>query len=213
LNLPLLFAMGIAGTLHCAAMCGPLAVLAGGRVTGVALYLTGKGSSYVLLGALAGALGHSVLGVSAGARILAIAAGALLIVAGLHSLGVIRDSMVGVGLLSRAAGSITALAGQGNAGKLVLGVGNGFLPCPMTYAFVAMAAATASPIYGAATMAVLGVTSAVPLAIAAIAAGRIALFARLRLPLWSGALMLAAAAITLYRGFAPAAAHSMHMGH
>lgn len=169
-------------------MCGPLAMLAGSR--GLPLYLAGKTSSYVLLGALAGA------------RILAVGAGVLLVVAGLHSLGVIRGSMVGVGMLARAAGAIRSLAGQGLAGKLVLGAANGFLPCPMTYAFVAMAAATASPIQGAATMLVLGATTALPLAITALAARRI--LRRVPFPLVSGALMLLAAAVIIYRGFSGA---------
>jgi len=67
----------------------------------------------------------------------------------------------------------------------------------MTYAFVAMAAATGSPILGAATMLVLGVTTALPLAITVFAAFRF-----LKLPYLSGALMLLAAALTLYRGLA-----------
>lgn len=192
--------MGITGSLHCAGMCGPLALLAGRR--GLPLYLVGKTSSYLLLGALAGALGHSMLGIGAGARVLAIGAGGLLLLTGLHSLGVIRDSMVGVGVLAWAAGAIRSLAGQGHAGKLVLGTANGFLPCPMTYAFVAMAAATASPIQGAATMLVLGVTTALPLAITALAARRI--LRRVPFPLLTGALMLLAAAVTIYRGFAAA---------
>jgi uncharacterized protein len=200
LNLPLLFLMGISGSLHCAGMCGPLAALAGAR--GLPLYLVGKTSSYLLLGALAGALGESALHFSAGARVLAIGAGALLLLTGLHSLGVLRDSMVGVGVLARAAGAIASLAGQGSAGNLVLGTANGFLPCPMTYAFVAMAAATASPLQGAATMLVLGITTAVPLTISALAARRI--LRRVPLPLVSGALMLLAAAVTIYRGFAGA---------
>jgi sulfite exporter TauE/SafE len=165
------------------------------------LYLAGKTSSYLLLGALAGALGESVLHFGAGAeRVLAIGAGALLLLVGLHSLGVLRDSIVGVGVLARAAGAITALAGQGPAGKLVLGTANGFLPCPMTYAFVAMAAATASPLQGAGTMLVLGITTAVPLTISALAARRI--LRRVPLHVVSGVLMLAAAAVTIYRGFA-----------
>jgi len=202
LNYTLLLLMGISGSLHCAGMCGPLAALTGGRWPGLPLYLFGKTTSYVLLGALAGALGQSVSGAAAGARILALAAGVLLLVAGLNSLGVLRDSLVGVNLLARAARAIASLAGQGPAGALVLGTANGLLPCPMTYAFVAMAAATASPLQGGATMAILGVTTALPLAAAAIAAHRIALLAKLRLPLWSGALMLLAAALTIVRAFA-----------
>jgi len=202
LSYALLVAMALSGGLHCAGMCGPLAALTGNRWPGLALYLAGKTSTYVFLGALAGSLGHSLSGFRAGSQALAIVTGALLLAAGLNALGVWRDSLPGVGALARAARAAASLAAQGRAGKLLLGAANGLLPCPMTYAFVALAAATASPIQGAATMAVLGAVSALPL----FAAHSLAAFARLRLPLWNGALLLVAAALTLYRGFAGAAA-------
>lgn len=199
MNLSLLFLMGITGSLHCAGMCGPLALLAGGR--GLLPYLAGKTSSYVLLGAFAGALGETVVKAgSAGPRALAVGAGAALLVAGLHSLGLIRNSVFGAGMVARAGRAIASLAGQGSAGKLVFGAANGFLPCPMTYAFVAMAAATGSPVLGAGTMLVLGVTTALPLAISVLAAGRALRF--VRFPALAGFIMLLAAALTLYRGFA-----------
>jgi sulfite exporter TauE/SafE len=59
MELSLLFLMGITGSLHCAGMCGQLALLAGGR--GLLPYLAGKTTSYLLLGALAGAFGDAVL--------------------------------------------------------------------------------------------------------------------------------------------------------
>lgn len=199
MDFSLLFLMAITGSLHCAGMCGPLALLVGGR--GLLPYLAGKTSSYVLLGALAGALGDAVLKAgAAGPRVLAMSAGTLLLIAGLHSLGLVRDSMIGAATVARAGRAVASLAGQGSAGKLVLGTANGFLPCPMTYAFVAMAAATGSPILGAGTMLVLGVTTALPLAVSVLAAGRALRF--IRLPFLAGALMLLAAALTLYRGFA-----------
>jgi sulfite exporter TauE/SafE len=105
-------------------------------------------------------------------------------------------------VVARAGRAIALLAGQGSAGALVLGTANGFLPCPMTYAFMAMAAATGSPVPGAGTMLVLGVTTAVPLAVPVLAAGRVLRFARL--PALAGVIMLLAAALTLYRGFAAA---------
>jgi len=118
MDLPLLFLMGITGSLHCAGMCGPIALLARGR--GLLLYLAGKTSSYVLLGALAGALGKAVVETgAAGPRALAIGAGVLLLIAGLHSLGAIRDSMIGAAAAARAGRAIASLAGQGSAGKLV----------------------------------------------------------------------------------------------
>jgi sulfite exporter TauE/SafE len=205
----LLATMGITGSLHCAAMCGPLAlVVTGGakrRAASLALYLTGKTSSYVLLGALAGALGEAVvkaapLGI--GGRFLALAGGALLLAVALHSLGLIRDSFAGLGWLAKVSSALATLAAEGGLpGKLLLGTANGFLPCPMTYAFLAIAAATGSTLAGAAAMLILGITTALPLAAVAYAGGSAARLRFRRLPLLGGVVMLIVAALTLYRGF------------
>jgi sulfite exporter TauE/SafE len=72
----------------------------------------------------------------------------------------------------------------------------------MTYAFLALAAATGSPVEGAATMLVLGVTSALPLALCVLVGHR---FTGLRrFPLLSGLVMLAVGVLVVYRGLAVA---------
>jgi sulfite exporter TauE/SafE len=206
-NWPVLFGMGMAGTLHCAGMCGGLAVLAGGaRKPGrFAAYLAGKSSGYVFIGALAGAAGEAVLRAAPlglGARALALAAGLLLLAAGLESLGVLR--VPGAGWIARAARPIAQLGGAGASGALVMGAANALLPCPMVYASAAMAAATGSPVRGAATMLVLAVTSALPLTLCSVMAGRF-----LRFRAVAAVLMIAMAAVTLHRGFAAAHEHTM----
>lgn len=205
----MLVGMGLAGGLHCAGMCGPLALLAtagGRRIPGLALYLTGKAASYVFLGTLAGALGEALLRAAPfgwGSRILALGAGLLLVAAALDSLGWLGGRLKAPSLL------LTRLAREsGLAGKLLLGAANGLLPCPMTYGFLALAAATGSPIGGAATMAILGVTSSLPLAVCALAGHRLAGLRFLRLPPLAALLALAAGCLVLYRGLvgsAPAA--------
>jgi sulfite exporter TauE/SafE len=205
----LLATMGFTGTLHCAAMCGPLALLAGGspkdRGASVLLYLMGKASSYVLLGAVAGALGEVVVRstpLGLGGRFVAIAGGAVLLMVALHSFGVIRHSHAGLGWLARISAGLAALAAEGGlGGKLLLGTANGFLPCPMTYSFLAIAAASGSPLVGAIAMGILAVTTALPLALIAFAGGSIARLRVFRLPQLSGAVMLLIAALTLYHGF------------
>ena len=87
-----------------------------------------------------------------------------------------------------------------------MGVANGFLPCPMVYAFAAMAAMTGSPLWGAATMLVLGITSALPLVLCSALGGR---FARFRTV--AAALMLVMAALTLHRGLMPSSHAQHHM--
>jgi sulfite exporter TauE/SafE len=205
--LTLLFTMGLAGGLHCAGMCGPLALLAAvghGRLLSMALYLTGKTSSYVLLGALAGALGETLLRAAPlglGSRLLALGAGLLLLVVALESLGILRKFPLGLAWLTAASGVLTRLAREGGAtGKLLLGSANGLFPCPMTYGFLALAAASGSPIWGAATMLVLGLTSALPLALCALIGYR--LTGLRKFPLLSGSVMLVVGALVLYRGLA-----------
>jgi sulfite exporter TauE/SafE len=188
MNLALLFGMAFAGSLHCAGMCGPLALLSGRRF---ALYVLGKTSTYVFLGAVAGALGHTV-SAALGARVLFLGAGAMLLAAALDALGVLRWT---------APSRVFALVAR-NGGALLLGAANGLVPCPLTLAFVAVAAGTASPISGAGVMVVLGLVSAAPLAACAFAGWRLR-----RFPAVSGAVMVAVAAVMLWRGFAAAGCH------
>jgi sulfite exporter TauE/SafE len=204
-NLPLLAGMGLAGALHCAGMCGGLALLAGGRrnPARLAAYFAGKTCGYVFIGAIAGSMGQAVLRWAPfgfGARALAVGAGLLLLLAGLESLGVLR--MPGAGWIAAAMRPLAQLGGAGTTGSLLIGAANALLPCPMVYAFATLAAATASPAAGAATMLVLAITSALPLVLCSVAAGRF-----LRFRAVAAVLMLAMAAITLHRGFSPAHEH------
>jgi sulfite exporter TauE/SafE len=60
-------AAGLLGSLHCAAMCGPLAIAAGTRPDGATdlcatgVYLAGRFASYAAIGALFGAIGAHAL--------------------------------------------------------------------------------------------------------------------------------------------------------
>jgi len=179
-----LVAMGLAGSLHCAGMCGGLALVA----RRLPAYLAGKSFTYIFLGALAGALGRFAVPLT-GARFLAFAAAAMLAAMGLESLGVLRLPQAGAAWL----GSVVAnLRGE----SLLFGAATGLLPCPMVYAFAAMAAATASPLEGAGVMLVLAVTSAIPLTICALFGRKLTLRVRY-LP---GITMLLMAGLSFYRG-------------
>ena len=168
------------------------------------LYFTGKCLAYVLLGAMAGALGEAILRAAplrAGSRILVFAAAAVLIFVALETFGVWRLPEAAtrwLGSLGRMFGPLAHAGGAG--GKLVAGMANGFLPCPMTYAFVAAGASTGSPVWGAATMLVLALTSALPLAAISLAGGRLAPLAGGRIHWVSGGLMLLVAAMLLRKG-------------
>jgi len=220
--LPALFAMGLAGVLHCAGMCGGFSVLITssrppGRATSLLLYFVGKGLAYVLMGALAGALGEAILRtapVRTGGRILVFAAAAALIFVALETFGVWRlpePATRWLGSIGRAFGQLAHAGGA--SGKLVAGMANGFLPCPMTYAFVAAGASMGSPVWGAATMLVLATTSALPLAAISIAGGRLAPLIGRRLNWVSGGLMLLMAAMLLRKGIFGGMMHGHMRGH
>ena len=96
---------------------------------------------------------------------------------------------------------VLALAPPGRG--LLVGVVNGFLPCPLVYAFVAHAARTARFTDALVTMAILGLTSLPVLAATAIVgrplAGRLGAYAYRLL----GILLLLFALYTGWRGLAP----------
>jgi hypothetical protein len=183
-EIAMLAAMGLAGSLHCAGMCGGLALVA----RRLPAYLAGKTFTYVFLGALAGAFGRFVVPLT-GARFLAFAAAAMLAAMGLESLGVLQMPQAGSAWLGRALGH---LRGE----SLLFGAATGLLPCPMVYAFAAVAGASASPLKGASVMLVLAATTAIPLTICALFGRKLSLRVRY-LP---GIAMLVMAGVSLYRG-------------
>src|SRR5690606_31280256 len=81
--------LGLLSSLHCVTMCGPLVLMLGtpstartiaGRVGHIAWYHTGRITIYAALGLIAGLAG-SLFALAGAGRVLAIAAGTLLIVA------------------------------------------------------------------------------------------------------------------------------------
>ncbi|HTH49094.1 MAG TPA: sulfite exporter TauE/SafE family protein [Candidatus Limnocylindria bacterium] len=156
------FLLGLAGSLHCAGMCGPLALALPatgsgtvGFVTGRLAYNLGRIVTYTLLGVVFGLLGKSLslIGVQ---RWLSIGAGALILA------GLLITRRAGPGLpMVRAVGWLKAgfgtLLRRRTLGSLgLLGLLNGLLPCGLAYAACAGAAATGSLAMGTAYMALFG---------------------------------------------------------
>lgn len=163
----IIFVAGFAGSFHCLGMCGGFACALGADPSGrrgatVArhlLYNTGRVVTYVFMGALAASLAGAL--VAAGTpqalvtaqRGLAVVAGLLMIVMALQLFGLLqrrhRPVLGAVGAApapGAGGGTLVAslrglLAAPGPAAPLSFGVLNGFLPCPLVYAFVAHAAA------------------------------------------------------------------------
>ncbi len=218
----LAFAGGMAGSLHCVGMCGvfPLALASGVRGRNPlrqALYNLGRLNTLVCIGALSGTLGAVVVAsgpARLAERLLAVAAGALMVAIGLEMLGVRAGIGAAGARLARATvGRLLAgvIASGSLAAPLALGVFNAFLPCQLIYAFAARAAATGSVGGGALVMLAFG-AGTVPAMLALGVSGAIGgtLF-RKRLSSASGVLVVAFGVLTALRAFD--GAHRLLHGH
>jgi sulfite exporter TauE/SafE len=201
------FLLGLLGSLHCAGMCGPLAVAVsasgGGShpATGRLLYNLGRLGTYTVLGALFGLFGRG-LAIAGFQRWLSITAG-VLILAGL----VASTRRSPTGLLLRAVEFLKTafgrLLGRGTLGsRVLLGSLNGLLPCGLVYVASASAAATGSPLVGAAWNLSFGLGT-LPLMLAiTLAGGRMPFVWRLRLQRFIPAGVAVTGAMLVLRGLA-----------
>ena len=142
------FMLGLAGSLHCAGMCGPLALALphpGGGATGFVVsrlaYNSGRLVTYLALGAVFGLLGRSLalVGVQ---RWLSIGAGSAMLLGLLFAsrLGARTPVVVVVDRLKATFGRL--LQRRTLPSLALLGLLNGLLPCGLVYAAAAGAAAT-----------------------------------------------------------------------
>jgi sulfite exporter TauE/SafE len=171
---PLIFLAGMAGSWHCAGMCGGFACALGSdaRKPTASLvrqltYNLGRVTTYCFIGALVGFLAAGLCASEAGAppiagaqRVLAIASGLLMVFIGLRLLGWFRrwhgPLLLGFGAHSLAGALRQLLRAPGPAAPLAFGVFNGFLPCPLVYAFLAQAAGSGGPLPGLLVMLAFG---------------------------------------------------------
>jgi len=212
LELGVMFMLGLVSSLHCVQMCGPIVLSYSVAVTQLQqkasavspllrnhlAYNAGRILTYSTLGALAGIAGGTLglLGRLAGfTHILAIAAGALMIVVGISMLGIVPASLLASRLFQipssflRRIGRLLSAQGPGN--RFLLGLALGFLPCGLIYAALLKAMATGSALAGAASMFAFGLGTAGAL----LALGMFSFAIRMRLNRWGS--QLAAAGVTL----------------
>jgi uncharacterized protein len=207
-----MFTLGLVSSLHCVQMCGPIVVsysvavsqlknsppLAPSLLQNHLAYNAGRILTYSALGAVAGVAGGTLglLGRLAGfSHVLAIVAGALMIVVGISMLGIIPANLLTSRLfrlpssLLRRTGKLLSAPGSGN--RFLLGLALGFLPCGLIYAALLKAMATASALAGAATMLAFGLGTAGALLLL----GMFSSALRISLNRWGS--QLAAAGVTL----------------
>lgn len=178
----------LAGSLHCAGMCGPLRFVVAEHRHGRWLYQGGRLAAYLLLGAAAGALGWSL------------PAWASLPLLGLAVLALLFPR---AGLPAAWRSRAFAIA---SSHPLLLGFSSGILPCGMLHAWVASAAATRSPLLGAGLLSILWIGSAPALELAPLLARRWLQGARARFPRALPLLLLLIALLPVLWRLKPAAA-------
>jgi sulfite exporter TauE/SafE len=220
LEFSLVFALGLAASLHCVQMCGPIVISYSVSLARYGVfkremmlahlcYNGGRIVTYATLGALAGAAGSGIgmLGKLAGlAQAARLLSGAAMIVTGILLLRVLpRKVLVQVerrgvtALFSRSIGRL--LVSSRALGKFGLGLLLGFLPCGLVYGALLKAVETARPLAGALTMVAFGMGTAMAL----LGVGLASSVAGLRMGGWgnrvAGASILMAGAILVWRGW------------
>jgi len=156
------FLLGLVGSLHCAAMCGPLIVaVSSARGTGLSfatsrlVYNSGRISTYCIIGVLFGAVGKTFV-LAGFQRWLSLAAGAAILLGLLLSTRFALKTPFAKGItkLKTLFGSL--LQRRTLASQFLLGTLNGLLPCGLVYIAAAGAATTLSPLGGALHMTAFG---------------------------------------------------------
>lgn len=203
------FLAGIAGGVHCAAMCGPiLAACAGSRPVSLgwcraAAYNAGRIASYTVAGALAGVFGGALLTLRGGASAqsaFALLAGSAMLVLSLHLAGftpVTRAlESAGAGLWRVVSPYSRRLLPADNLLRAVgLGALWGWLPCGMVYAVLLTAAATGDPAEGALVAGAFGLGTLPNVLGITLAAGRVKRLLALRAIRYAAAAVVAAFAV------------------
>lgn len=156
------FMLGLVGSLHCAGMCGPLALALprggrpfGGCLTGRLAYNFGRIVTYTIMGVVFGSVGQALL-MAGIQRWVSIGLGMLLI----GGLLVSKRASVWPPI-TRAVDALKAQLGlrlrQPSVGSLAaVGLLNGLLPCGLVYVAAAGATATGGVVSGAQYMAAFG---------------------------------------------------------
>ena len=202
------FLLGFAGSLHCAGMCGPLALAlppagrsAAGFLAGRLAYNAGRILTYALLGLVFGLIGQAML-LAGVQRWVSLALGLALLIGLVASRGLIRWTPV-TRLVNPLKSHMAVLLRQRSLVSLgVLGLFNGLLPCGLVYVACAGATATGHVGSGVAYLATFGLGT-VPMMLAISLSGKLVpATLRLRLRGLVPLSVLLVAALLILRGMA-----------
>lgn len=199
-----IFVASLIGSVHCIAMCGPLAGMHGGAQTLrlALIHSLGRLTTYATLGVLAGLVGRAVdlAGRLAEVqRVAAIIAGVVILGWGVMSIAVAlgwRHEARLEGVLFRR--GLVQLRRRPPATRAwFIGVLTGLLPCGWLWAFVMSAAGTSSPLMGAAVMAVFWLGTVPAMTGVLTVGGPVIAWLRKRLPIVTAVVLIAVGFITL----------------
>jgi sulfite exporter TauE/SafE len=162
MNFGIAIALGLLGSLHCAAMCGPLMLAlpvpvggAGRFVAGRIMYQLGRVATYCLLGVVAGIIGKSIL-LAGLQRWLSIALGVAILTGWLVSRKISVAAPV-LRLVTQLKSAMSAQLRQRTFRSLaLLGMLNGLLPCGLVYVALAGAVSRGTLVGGIVYMALFG---------------------------------------------------------
>jgi uncharacterized protein len=198
--------LGLAGSLHCAGMCGPLALALPTPATGAISFFAGRTAynfgriaTYALLGVLFGTLGKTLF--LAGLQRWSSIALGLALLAGFFSSNRLAAAKPISALVSRLRTGMSQFLRQRSFVSLAaLGMLNGLLPCGLVYVAAAGATATGSLCGGALYMLVFGLGT-LPLMMAISLSGNlISRSFRIKLSRVMPASVLLLATLLIFRG-------------
>jgi hypothetical protein len=160
----------LGGAPHCVGMCGGFAGAVSERPQWTAAWHAGRITTYVVLGATAGAIGHQLP--TSPAMSAALSAGLLLVFA-LGLTGWLPAVHPPAALVRLAGRLLSARARMGAPGTFAFGAVNGLLPCGLTHTALAVPVASGDPRWGGAWMLLFGLGTVPALLVARVGLRRV----------------------------------------
>jgi len=194
---------GFLGSYHCIGMCGFIPSLIESKNFWISniLYNIGRIFSYAFLGFLAGYFGMFFHKIEFQfiQQVLSVIIGIFIIIFGLQIAGGLKEK--GVFFLDIIFITISDILKSFRKNPFLLGVFNGFLPCPLVYAFLMRALFEQNPVKGMIVMILFGIGTVPAMLFASKLFKILSSQKRKKLTLFSGIIVIILGILTILRGF------------